>query len=103
MVKRLAVYGDYETTKIRMMKQRVWTLRRDGIRQHYWKWTKVRVIVEDSGRYEFTGTGRDLQRAVILAQRYMPRGYVEVDARDFIEDPEEYGVLGEWVWREAES
>ena len=42
-------------------------------------------------------------RAVRLVHHYMPKGYVEVDARDFIENPEEYGVPGEWIWREVES
>ena len=44
------------------------------------------------GRYEFYGTGRDLYRAVALAQQYMPRGYVDVEAEDFIDDPEAYGM-----------
>ena len=103
MVKRLSVYGDYQTTKWVTTKQRIWIQRRDGIRQRYWYNTRVQVNVEESGRYEFYGTGKDLAKAVRLAEHYMPRGYVEVDARDFIENPEEYGVPGEWIWRERES
>jgi len=85
------------------MKQRSWIQRRDGVWQRYWYKTRVKVTVEESGRYEFYGRGRDLYRAVRLAQHYMPKGYVEVEARDFIENPEEYGVPGEWIWREIES
>jgi hypothetical protein len=103
LVKRLSVYGDYETTKWVITKQRTLIQRRDGIWQRYWYKTKVKVTVEESRRYEFYGKGKDLYEAVRLAHPYMPRGYVEVDARDFIEDPEEYGVPGEWVWREVES
>jgi len=103
VVKRLSVYGDYETTKWVIMKQRSWIQRRDGVWQRYWYKTRVKVTVEESGRYEFYGRGRDLYRAVRLAQHYMPKGYVEVEARDFIENPEEYGVPGEWIWREIES
>ena len=103
MVKRVAVYGDYEVSKVVRRKQPVWILRRDGVVQRYWKWTDVRVIIHGRGRYEFYGSGRDLLRAVRLALRYMPDGYVEVDAVDFIDDPEEYGTIGEWVWREIES
>ena len=103
MVKRLSVYGDYETTEVITVKQRVLIQRIDGIWQHYRKKTRVRITVEKGGRYEFTGTGRDLYRAVKLANYYMPRGYVEVDARDFLENPEKYGVPGVWVDRDVES
>ena len=103
MVKRLSVYGDYETTKWVTTKQRVLIQRLDGIWQHYWKKVRVKIIYEASGRYEFYGSGRDLYKAVRLAHHYMPKGYVEVDAGDFIENPEDYGVPGEWVWREVES
>jgi len=103
VVKRLSVYGDYETTEWVTVKQRSWIQRVDGVWQRYWKKTRVPVTVERSGRYEFTGTGKDLYRAVKLAHHYMPRGYVEVDARDFLENPEDYGVLGEWVDRDIES
>lgn len=103
MVKRLSVYGDYETSKWVIRKQRSYIQRRDGVWQRYWYKTKVKVIVEASGRYEFYGTGRDLAKAVRLAQQYMPRGYIEVDARDFIENPEKFGIKGEWTWREVES
>ena len=103
MVKRLSIYGDYETSKWVIQKQRSYIQRRDGVWQRYWYKTKVKVVVEDKGRYGFYGRGRDLYQAVRLAQHYMPRGYVEVDARDFIENPEKFGVEGEWIWREVVS
>jgi hypothetical protein len=52
---------------------------------------------------EFHGKGRDLYGAVILAHRYVPRGFVEVSANQFLEHPEEYGFEGEWVEREVAS
>lgn len=103
MVKRIAVYGDYETSKVVVAKQPVWIRRMDGVVQRYWKKTRVKVVVQESGRYEFYGSGKDLYRAVALAHRYMPRGYVTVDAVDFVDDPGAYGVPGEWVWVEKDS
>ena len=32
-------------------------------------------------------------KAVRLAHKYMPNGYVEVDAQDFLREPEKYGWL----------
>jgi len=78
-------------------------LRRDGIIQRYHKWIRVRVITEAKGRYEFYGRGRDLRRAVEIAIHNPPDGYVNVDALDFIENPHEYCVSGEWIWYEIES
>ena len=69
MVKRLSVYGEFETSKLVLRKQRTWIQRRDGVWQRYWYKTKVKVTVEESGRYEFYGRGRDLYRAVRLAAR----------------------------------
>ena len=104
LVKRIAVYGDFETIKWVYRKQPVWIMRRDGIRQRYWKYKTVQIIITDQrGRYEFYGRGRDLAKAVRLAHRYMPDGYIEVDALDFLENPSEYGTIGQWVWRDIES
>lgn len=72
----------------------IWTVQRSGT---------LFPVARAMGRYEFHGKGRDLYHAVILAQQYMPKGYVEVEARDFIEDPDEYGVLGRWILREVGS
>jgi hypothetical protein len=68
MVKRLSVYGDYQTTTWVPTKQRTWTQRVDGIWQRYWYKTRVQINVEESGRYEFYGTGKDLAKAVRLAR-----------------------------------
>ena len=103
VVKRIAVYGDFETTKRVYQKQPVWIRRRDGVVQRYWKYKRVNIITQARGRYEFYGKGKDLMRAVRLAHRYMPDGYVEVDAVDFLENPEDFGTVGEWVWRDIES
>ena len=97
------MYGAYETEKIVRMKQRVWILRRDGINQRYWKWIYVRIVKEQRGRYEFYGRGRDLYEAVRIATKHPPDGYVDVEALDFIENPHNYCVSGEWIWFKIES
>ena len=97
------MYGAFQVEKVIRDKQRVWILRRDGINQGYHKWTYIRVVIEERGRYEFYGRGRDLYRAIRLATKHPPNGYVDVDARDFIENPQEYSVSGEWIWYEIES
>jgi hypothetical protein len=47
--------------------------------------------------YEFYGRGRDLYHAIRIATKHPPNGYVDVDARDFIENPQEYCVSGAWI------
>jgi hypothetical protein len=33
----------------------------------------------------------------------MPKGFVDVSVKAFLEDPEQYGIEGEWIEREVES
>jgi len=97
-----AVYGAYETRI--PVKQRYWKLRKDGWKQRYWIRTKrMKRVVSTSGRFEFHGKGKDLYKAVMKATRYIPKGFVDVSAVEFVEHPEEYGVEGEWVEWEVES
>jgi len=61
-----------------------------------------------SARFEFYGSGRDLNRAVRLAYSgIVPRkewAFVECSARDFLSKPYKYGERGIWVGRpEIES
>jgi len=99
----VAMYGAYQTEKVIRRKVPVYILRRDGINQRYWKWTRIRVITEAKGRYEFSGRGRDLYQAIRIAIKHPPNGYVDVDARKFIRNPRNYCVSGEWIWYEIES
>lgn len=101
MVRRIAVYGTYQA-KV-PFKQRVWKKRIDGIRQRYWKKTKRRKSVEAKGRYEFTGSGRELYQAVLKAQQVMPKGFVTVSAKKFLQNPKKYGYSGSWIERDVES
>lgn len=101
MVKKIAVYGSFRA-KI-PVRQRYWKKRKDGFRQRYWKQTKRKKIVEASGRYEFSGKGKDLYKAVVKAQRIVPRGFVTVSAEKFVEEPEQYGRPGEWIEKEVDS
>jgi hypothetical protein len=101
MVKQIAVYGFY-MAKV-PVKQRYWKKRKDGFRQRYWKQTKRKKTVETSGRYEFHGTGKALYEAVVKAHRIVPKGFVTVSAEKFVDQPEDYGLAGEWIEKEIES
>jgi len=94
-MKKIAVYGTYKLTK--PMLESYWKMRKDGVMQRYW-----RKVTEGKGRYEFHGEGKDLYKAVVKAHRFMPKGFITVDAEEFLEHPEEYGLEGEWVEREVE-
>jgi len=80
MVRRVALYGIF----------RVW----DEEKQDY---------VEYGGRYEFSGNGRELYKAIAKAQFIMPRGWVDVSAAEFLRNPQKYGMASDWVEREVES
>lgn len=101
MTKKIAIYGSYEAMV--PAKQRYWIKRKDGVKQRYWKNTKQLKKVTGSGRYEFHGKGKDLYKAVAKAHQIMPKGYVDVSAEHFLENPEKYGFEGEWIDREVES
>jgi len=101
VVKKIAIYGSYEA-KV-PSKQRYWIKRRDGIRQRYWKLTSRKKIVESKGRYEFHGKGKDVYRAVVKAHQIVPKGYVDVSAEDFLQNPEKYGSEGFWIEKDVVS
>ena len=101
MVKRVAVYGAFQAQV--PFKQRVWKTRKDGIRQRYWKTTRRTKRVEAKGRYEFEANGKELYRAVVKAQEVMPKGFVSVSAKQFLQHPEKYGHSGSWIERDVES
>lgn len=116
MSKKIAVYGVFETLAKVPVPQRFWKRRkaysymRNGKlikvgshKQRYVKKPLRMKKVEAKGRYEFKGKGKELYKAVGKAHEYMPKGYVEVPAKEFLEHPEKYGVEGEWVEREVES
>ena len=112
MVKKIAVYGTYKTTKKVLVPQRYWkwifhnkgTLAgKKWYKRRVWKKAKRLKKVVGKGRYEFHGSGKDLYKAVLKAQSYMSKGYVDVSAKKFVECPEEYGFEGEWIDREVES
>ena len=55
-------------------------------------------------RYDFHGTGRELQRAITLAHRIVPkRRFVRISARDFLANPFRYGERGYWIDRDVKS
>ena len=55
-------------------------------------------------RYDFSGTGRELYRAIFLAHRIVPKQrFVRVSASEFLANPFRYGERGYWVDREVES
>ncbi|MFB0523116.1 MAG: hypothetical protein ACETV1_05065 [Candidatus Bathyarchaeia archaeon] len=101
MVKKTAVYGTFETKE--PIRQRYWIRRKDGVKQRYWKKTKRMKKVVKKGRYEFRGKGKDLYRAVVKSRGLVPKGYVDVRAEEFLEQPEKYGQEGKWIDWEVES
>ena len=101
VARSIAVYGFFRAMV--PVRQRFWKKRKDGIRQRYWKKTKRKKAIIASGRYEFTGKGRDLYRAVIVAQKVVPKGYVRVSADKFVEKPYDYGFDGVWIEKDVES
>ncbi len=101
VVKSIAVYGSYKA-KV-PVRQRYWKRRKDGIKQRYWKKTTRKKMVVASGRYEFYGKGKDLYKALLKAQKIMPKGYVKVAAEKFVKKPQDYGFEGVWIDSEVES
>ena len=102
-MKGIAEYGSFITYE--PVRQRYWIKRKDGILQRYWKKTTRMKKVVRSGRFEFTGSGKDLYRAIIetKVKGRVPRGYIEVPADDFLSNPDEYSTFGEWIDIRVES
>ena len=101
MNKKIAIYGSYEAQV--PVKQRYWKKRKDGIRQRYWKNTKRTKTELVKGRYEFSGTGNDLYKAIVEAQKIVPKGYIDVIAKKFLSNPTKYGYEGVWVDKDISS
>ena len=91
------------------MKQRYWkwVYHRKGkkkgqrwYKRRFWIFPKGRTkTVIRKGRYEFSGEGKALYKAIVTATEYVPKkSHVVVSALDFIENPEDYGdEEGEWL------
>ena len=113
MPKTVAVYGTYKT-KV-PMKQRYWkwVYHRKGekagqrwYKRRFWVFPKNRFkTVIRKGRYEFSGDGKALYKAIVTATEYVPnKSHVVVSALDFIENPEDYGDNeGDWIDFDVES
>ena len=97
------MYGAYVTGRWVRIKQPVPIRRMDGVVQRYHKWTEVYIERTEKGRYEFSGPGKDLYDAIRIATKHPPNGYVDVDAREFVRNVDEYSVDGEWDWYEIDS
>jgi hypothetical protein len=103
MAKKIAVYGSYQAKLPVTYKQRYWKRRKDSIKQRYWKKVTRTQKATKTGRYELTGKGKDLYKAVVIAQRLMPNGFVTVSAEEFLQEPYEYGFEGKWIEQTVES
>jgi len=101
MSKKIAIYGTFERQAPTF--QRYWKRRADVIKQRYWKKTKRMKIVEESGRYEFSGTGKDLYKATAKAHKIVPKGFIDISAKEFLKQPEKYGYEGEWIEKDIKS
>ena len=98
-MKGVSVYGAFETYE--PVWQRYWHVRKDGIRQRYWHKTKrMKKVIRTDARFEFTGTGKDLFKAIAAARGRVPLDYIEVEAKKFLENPKDYSERGRWVeWK----
>jgi hypothetical protein len=98
----VSVYGTYIAES--PLYAPVQITRRDGVKQTYWKRTRLTEPAAESGRYDFHGQGRQLYRAIMLAHKYVPRKrFVDVSAEEFIKNPLKYGMEGRWIDREVDS
>jgi hypothetical protein len=66
--------------------------------------TAINRFGRKSSRYDFSGTGRELEQAVRTAVHMPPKGrFVKVSARDFLMNPGRYGSEGHWSGFKVES
>ena len=107
-MKAISVYGAFETLEPVSQRYWKWAYHRTGplagqrwYKRRVWKkTTRVKKVIKTDARYEFTGSGKDLYKAVLEARKRIPFDYIEVEAGEFLEHPERYGRQGEWVeWR----
>lgn len=110
MVKKIAIYGSFKAKVHVRQRYKKWCYHQKGklegqkwYKRKVWKKTKAMKKVVATGRYEFHGKGKDLFKAIVKAHRFMPKGYVDVSAEEFLENPERYGDEGVWIDREVES
>jgi hypothetical protein len=101
MPSEVAVYGTYEAFV--PVRQRYWVVRNDGVKQRYWKNTTRTKKTVMKGRYEFSGSGKDLYKAVVEAHDTVPKGYIRVQAKQFTKNPNKYGYEGIWIDQQINS
>ena len=108
--KKIAVYGSYEAKVPVRQRYHKWIYHRKGekagqrwYKRRVWKKTKRLKKATGKGRYEFHGKGKDLYKAIVKSHRFVPKGYIDVSAKKFLEHPERYGSFGSWVDKEIES
>ena len=99
----IAVYGHFDTEVNQLEPQ--WKTRVDGVKQRYWVRTGNKEFKTFSDRFEFYGTGRDLQMAVAMTfDNLVPKKkFQKIAARDFVNNPYQYARVGYWKWKEVES
>lgn len=100
--KMIAIYGHYET-RVNVL-ERILKTRIDGVKQHYWVKTGKTGIMTLSGRFEFYGSGKDLERSVLATRNIVPKERHQiVPAREFLSNPYKYGKSGYWIDKEISS
>lgn len=104
MVKKIAVYGNFKVKVHVKQRYEKWCYHREGklegqkwYKRKVWKKTKAmkKGEVIGTGRFEFYG--ENLYKAIVLAHKFMPKGYQDVSTEEFLKFPEEYGDEGEWT------
>ena len=108
MPKEVAIYGPFAIIEQVTFKQRFWKwiYHRTGpkagekwYKKRVWRTVTRRKEVRGKGRFELSGSGRDIMRAIvkIRSEGLVPRGYVRVSAKEFLRNPEKYSTEGRWI------
>lgn len=97
MTTRIAIYGTWEIVGWMKYRQRYWHRKKSGGKQRYWHTVKKpRKFVTSDGRYEFSGSGKELMKAIISAKYdgWAPDGYITTTANEFLRNPEKFSIRG---------
>ena len=89
-VSQWGIVSYYDPEYEEVTKTRVWKTRVDGIKQRYWVKGVVKGrYVRRSSRFNWSRTARDIGQAIAFARdaNFVPKGYVDVEASDFLDMP----------------
>ena len=89
-VSQWGVVEYYDEDAEEQAKTRIWKTRIDGVRQRYWVKGIIKgKYVRKRGRFNWSGTRRDVGEAIAIAKdnNFVPDGFVDIRASDFLRNP----------------